>query len=216
MATITDRYSSEESFMDFLESIGFSPAQRNRISLEGFTSMKILVAHSYQLEGSSGLEKYLRDLNKTYAGAAQAIRVHYTPRIVSCLAGCLNYYILSVYALHTIPGVLVIDANMAANHGKFWTKYKCDKNASDLYKDDDVATDLSKLKGATAWVAFRDAFTYKLRNAINARGLPMVCLIDTAIRAVTHENANLLEAIHINLNKELLFDTPMPYARIMN
>jgi len=104
MATITDRYSSEESFMEFLQAIGFSPAQRNGISLERFTSIKILVDH-YPLEGSSGLEKYLRELNKTYAGAAQAIRVHYTPLIVSRLAGCLNYYVLSVYALHTIPDI---------------------------------------------------------------------------------------------------------------
>ena len=118
MATITERYSDADTFMQFLETIGLTPAQRNRISMEGFTSMKILVDH-YQLEGSSGLEKHLRDLNKTYAGATQAIRVHYTPLIVSRLAGCLNYFILSVYALHTIPDILVIDVNVAANHGKF-------------------------------------------------------------------------------------------------
>jgi len=95
---------------------------------------------------------------------------------------------------------------MAANHGKFWTKYKSDKNASDSYKDVDVATALPKLKGATTWVAFHDAFTYKLRDATNARGFQMVYLIDATVRAVTHGNANLLEANYIDLNKELLFD----------
>jgi len=48
MATITERYSDENAFMQFLENIGFSPAQRNRLTLEGFTSMKILVDH-YQV-----------------------------------------------------------------------------------------------------------------------------------------------------------------------
>jgi len=191
--------------MEFLETIGFSPAQRNRISLEGFTSMKILVDH-YQLEGASGLEKHLRDLNKTYAGAAQAIRVHYTPLIVSRFAGCLNYFIFSIYALHTIPDLLVIDIDVAAKHGKFWTKFKSNK-ASESSNDDDISTDLPKLKGATTWVVFRDAFSYKLRDMSNARGFSMAYIIDSTVRAVNHGNANLLEAADINLNEDSVFET---------
>jgi len=206
MATIINRYSDEDSFTEFLETIGFSPAQRNRISLEGFTSMKVLVDH-YQPEGPSGLGKHIRDLsNKTYAGAAQTIRVHYTPIIISRLIGCLNYFILSVSALHTIPDLSVIDVDAAAKHRKFWTKFKSLKNASESSVDDDISTDLPKLKGATTWVASRDAFTYKLREVTNARGFSMIYLIDSTVRAVNHGNANLLEAKLIDLNEESVFE----------
>jgi len=127
MATITERYTDPESFNDLLTEIGMSNTQVGRIQSDGFTTMKILVSH-YQTGGGTELEKYLRNLNKTFANAAQTLRVYYNPVIINRFCGCLTYYTLCVYSFHTIPDLDEITVDEAGDLGSFWTKYQADKS----------------------------------------------------------------------------------------
>ena len=193
MATITDRYSCEDSFQAFLTAIGVTPAQANRLTMDGFETMKILVGY-YQVTGPSDLEKYLRDLNKTFAGGAMATRVYFNPVIINRLAGCLNYFILSVHSLHTIPDISKITNVEANDYGRYWAKCYSDKKTAESNNDDETDIDLPKLKGGSTWIPFRDAFSHKLRDPLNNRGFSMIYLVDETIRQVTHGNATMLVA----------------------
>jgi len=108
-----------------------------------------------------------------------------------------------VYALHTIPDIGLIDDEAAVSHARFWTKYKSIKESEN---DEDTSGDLPKLKGATTWIAFRDAFKYKLSEIMNTRGFPIVYLINYDVRPVSHGNATLLEAAYVTLDEELTFE----------
>ena len=60
MATITDRYDDDASFTALLNRIGLSARERNKLSNDGFTTMKLMVDHySHDIEN---LKKYLKEL----------------------------------------------------------------------------------------------------------------------------------------------------------
>jgi len=190
MTTITQKYSHADHFANLLTKIGMTNTQVARLQSDGFTTMQILVSH-YQSGGASSLEKYLRDLlNKTFANAAAALRVYFNPVTINCLCGCLNYFLLCKMSFHTIPDIDLIDQELSGNLGSFWNKFKADKkNQGD--GDDDTNIDLPKLKGASSWISFRDAFTHKLRDTYTSRGFPLAYLVDATTRPVTHGNSAL-------------------------
>ena len=207
MTTITGKYSDADLFKELLSKIGMSDTQTARIQKDGFTTMKTLVSH-YQTGGATELEKYLRDLNKTFASASQNIRVYYNPVIINRFCGCLAYFQLCVYSFHTIPDIEAITEDISGDLGSFWTKYSADKKSkSGNSNDDDIAIDLPSLKGASSWIAFRDAFTHKLQHTNNARGFSLVYLIDNTPRQVNRGNAALLEIESIDLEEDNVFET---------
>ena len=130
MTTITERYSHGDHFANLLVELGMTNTQVARLQSDGFTSMQILVSH-YQSGGASNLEKYLRDLNKTFANSAAALRVYYNPVIIYRLCGCLNYFSLCVMSFHTIPDIDLVSQELAGNLGSFWNMFKSDKKIQD-------------------------------------------------------------------------------------
>ena len=62
-------YDDRLTFNDMLETIGLSSIQRARIVGDGCATMKELV-DQYKISGPKELERYLKDLNKTFATAA--------------------------------------------------------------------------------------------------------------------------------------------------
>ena len=207
MATITEKYSDPESFSNLLTEIGMSDTQVARLQNDGFTTMKILVSH-YQTGGATELEKYMRDLNKTFANASGSLRVYFNPVIINRICGCMTYFTLCVYSFHTVPDIDKISIDDAGDLGSFWTKYNADKTSKgNKSSNDDTAIDLPKLKGASSWIAFRDAFIHKLRDTQNARGFSLAYLVDDTPRQVVHENSALLEVDVINLEEENVFET---------
>jgi len=205
MTTITERYPHADHFSNLLNELGMTNTQAARLQSGGFTSMQILVSH-YQSGGASNLEKYLRDLNKTFANSAVALRVYYNPVIINRLCGCLNYFSLCVMSFYTIPDIDLVNQEFAGNLGSFWNKFKADKKIQDE-NDDDTNIDLPKLKGAASWISFRDAFIHKLRDTSTSRGFSLAYLVDTTVRPVTHGNSALLESDIIDLEEEDVFET---------
>ena len=189
-----------------LQEIGLNNTQVARLQSDGFTDMSTLVTH-YQTGGASELEKYLRDLNKTFANAAVALRVYYNPVIINRLCGALTYFSLCVYSFHSIPDIGFITVNFSNDLGAFWTKFKADKKEKSGQSDEDTNIDLPKLKGASSWISFRDAFVHKLRETNSSRGFSLAYLVDTSVRQVTHGNATLLEVESVDLEEDDVFET---------
>ena len=83
MATITARYNDDESFTALLTRIGISPRERNRLSNDGFTTMKLMVDHySHDIDD---LCKYLKELNKSFGSANVNMRINFNPFMISRL-----------------------------------------------------------------------------------------------------------------------------------
>ena len=79
-------YEDRISFNHMLDTIGFASVQRARIVADGFTTMKESVDH-YKITGPKELERYLKDLNKTFTTAAvnTSLRVYYSPKLIKRL-----------------------------------------------------------------------------------------------------------------------------------
>jgi len=208
MATITERYSNEDEFEAFLDRIGLDEAQSNRLLSDGFVSMKTLVGH-YHMSGPEEMDKYLRDLNKTFANASrQENRVYYTAVVINRLIGCLSYFIHCVHSFHTIPDIAIIQMEDADDHGNQWKEFYSDKKrANAKTSDDDLNVEIPTLKGPATWVPFRDAFIHKLKDALNQRGFAISYLVDPTPRRVTAGTAALLEAVAVDFDDEYIFDT---------
>lgn len=90
--TITQKYSNAIYFTDLLDTIGLDGPQQAKLVNDGFTTMETLVNH-YKASGPKEFEKYLHDINRTFATAStQALQVYYSPGITNRLVGCLNYF----------------------------------------------------------------------------------------------------------------------------
>ena len=114
-ATILERYEDPVAFSAFATAIGLNATQYNKLVQDGFNSMKDLVDH-HLVFGPKALEKYLQDVNKTFATASTvALRVYFNPILVNRLAEFLNYYMHTVHSLHTISDILDINVDIATN-----------------------------------------------------------------------------------------------------
>ena len=99
MTTITERYSHDDHFANLLDELGMTNTQVARLQSDGFTSMQILVSH-YQSGGASNLEKYLRDLNKTFANSTAALRVYFNPVFQQVDIDTINYMEVHIFTSH--------------------------------------------------------------------------------------------------------------------
>lgn len=64
--TATQKYEDEDSFTNLLARLAITPTQRQRLNIDGFTTMKSLVQH-YRTLGPKQFKTYLKDLKKTFA-----------------------------------------------------------------------------------------------------------------------------------------------------
>ena len=192
MATIQERFEDEPSFDQFLTVIGLTDRQRQRIIQDGFHTMRSLVEH-YKVPGPKQFETYLKDLNKTFATASTvALRIYFSPGVINRLVGCLNYFRHLVYTFHSIADLDSIDMDTANIFADLWIENESGwRKSSDGKEDEDI--EIPKLKGQFNWVAFRDAFMYKLRVMKSPKGCSMEYLLDETEREVTRPNARLIE-----------------------
>jgi len=192
MATIIDRYEDEPTFVAFLNVIGLNDRQTQRLVDDGFLTMRSLVEH-YKVPGPKQFEVYLKDLNKTFATASTLnLRIYYSPGVINRLVGCLNYFRHLLYTFRSIIDINDIDMDTANMFADLWIEHKAEwKKSSDDHNEEDV--EIPKLKGHLNWVAFRDAFLYKLRIVKSMRGCSMEYLLDDTLCEVQRSNANLIE-----------------------
>ena len=201
--TITQKYSNAIYFTDLLDTIGLDGTQRAKLINDGFTTMETLVNH-YKASGPKEFEKYLRDLNRTFATAStQALRVYYSPGIMNRVVGCLNYFRHAVYSLHSIPDMDLVTLDFATELGQIYIDHQL-KFDDD---EDEMELSLPKLKGGTNWIDYRDAFLLKLQSIESARGFPLSYLIDDTRRQVRHANAAYIEVDVLDLSNEEIFTT---------
>ena len=177
--------------------------QRVKLVNDGFTTTDTLVNH-YKVSGPKEFEKYLRDLNRTFATAStQALRVYYNPGIMNRLVGCLNYFRHAVHSLHKIPDMDLVTLNFSIELGQIYTDHqiKFDDN------EDETEIPLPKLKGGANWIDYRDAFVLKLQAIESARGFPLSYLIDDTPRQIRHANTAYIEVDVLDLSNEETFIT---------
>ena len=85
MATITARYDNNPTFVRLLNRIGIPTRERNKLINDGFTTLKLLV-DQYSADVNE-LTKYLKDLNKTFGSSSAALRINFTPFLISRIVG---------------------------------------------------------------------------------------------------------------------------------
>ena len=197
--SITDLYEDEELFRYVLDNaVGISQVQcRTKLVDDGFTSIRSIIRqHPNDVEG---FKTYLLQLNKTFASSSDAaLRVYYSPVVISRLLGVVHLYNQAVNTFHSIPDPSYLDENyaddLAAIYNAFSEKSKAEK--------DEVEIDLPKLTGSSNWIDFKEKFKMKLSLKIGNRGIPLSYVIDTTPRAVTRGNANLVEVDRIEVDDD--------------
>ena len=118
MASITDRYDDNTTFISLLTRIGIPLKERNKLINDGFTTLKLLV-NQYSADISE-LTKYLKDLNKTFGSSTTTLRVNFTPFLISRIIGLTFYYTFCVKSLHTIPDPDMIDTEDVIRYNTFY------------------------------------------------------------------------------------------------
>ena len=205
MATITDRYNSVAHFTTLLTTLGLNQQERDRITDDGFNTMKALVDH-YKTRGPKEVHKYLKDHNKTFGNASAANRrVYYSPVKMNRIVGTAFYFILSVHALHTIPDIALIDAEMASQLGDTYDEFIGATAAND--DDDPVDINIPVLKGSSNWVEWKEKLHLKLAHLSSKRGFPLAYVIDTTARPVRRGNAALVESPTVDFSDLDIFKT---------
>ena len=186
--TITQRYKDEMSLLVLLEGLGLGFKERFRMLHDGFLSMRDLVDHYGNDIGA--FQKHLIQNNKTWSSHTQVImRAYFNPVMVTKLMGALFYFRTSVKMIHTIPDINSLTADMATEHGNYFTQSIADD-------DDDESSNIKipDLTGAANWIKFRDNFIMMLSVTTGVRKIPIDYLIDDTVRPVLKSNVVLREA----------------------
>ena len=147
---------------------------------------------------------YLKGLNRTFAAAGNAaLRVYYSPVVISRFAGVVHYYNQCVNSFHSIPDASYVDYDYVAT---LTMDYKTFNSQSDK-DNDETDVEIPTLTGASNWINFRDMFSLKLSLVIGSRGFPIDYVIDSTDRDVTRGNARLLEVDELTLSNEDVYRT---------
>lgn len=204
--TIQARYESPVAFIAFMRTIGLNGRQQAKLVNDGFNTMKVLVDY-YQATGIKEFEKYLQDVNKTFATASvAALRVYFNPIIINRLVGCVNYFNHIIHTFHTVTDIQLITIPISTGLAALWIREKNELNATKDEDDDDI--EIPKLKGSANWTSFRDSFLHKLARTPSARNFPLQYIIDDTERSATRANSPLIESPDlIDLSDEEIFIT---------
>lgn len=195
--TALQLYDDENGLRLMLDSIGVDIRERNKLVDDGFGSMMSII--ELHTNDTSGFKTYLLNLNKTFASSSTAgLRVYFTPINVSRLVGVVHYFNHAVNSFHTVPDILNIDGDDAA---EFSAHYRASLSES----DDDVDVTIPKLTGHGNWVDFRDKITMKLSQTMGTRGIPLDYILDDTVRNALRANAALREVDALDINEDGLF-----------
>lgn len=202
--SVTELYDNEELLRWMMNvSIGVTDRDsRDRIVADGYTSLRAIVnQHTNDVES---FVSYLKGLNRTFAAAGNAaLRVYYSPVVISRFAGVIHYYNQSVNSLHCIPDASYVDNDYVTTLN---AEYKAFDSNSEKDKEE-TEIEIPTLTGATNWINFRDMFVLKLSLVIGCRGFPIDYVIDETERAVKRGNARLIEVDELNLADEEVYKT---------
>ena len=187
-----------------MDRLGLNTHQRAHIIADGFQNMQELVEH-YEVTGPKEFERYLENLNKTFATASSAnMRVYYNPGLIKRMVGCLYYFRHAIFSLHTAPDIELILRDHTNNYAKAWTKsqmtIQANKKAANKKEND-----LVKLKGSNNWIDFRDSFTVRLKFITSARGFPLDYIIDDTPCQVIRANTPLTKVNYVDIEDEFIF-----------
>ena len=204
MASITDRYDNNATFISLLTRIGIPTRERNKLVNDGFTTLKLLV-NQYSADISE-LTKYLKDLNETFGSSTTTLRVNFTPFLISRIIGLTFYYTFCVKSLHTIPDPDLVDTDNVVNYYMFYNhEFKMMKENED---DEETSLKIPELIDHHKWLKFRDALTEKLSHTIGDRNIPITYVIDSTIRPVTSANTPLIESAElIDISNTSMYET---------
>ena len=201
--TIAQLYEDEGVLRYVMHTIGVNPVRnRNKIVDDGFNSIRAIVQH--HANDVNGFQSYLNTLNKTFASAGtEALRVYYSPVIISRFCGVLHYYNQAVHSFHSIPDPSFVDVNMADELASLYNTFKEKSKRT----DEEVDMEVPVLTGSSNWVTFRDKFLMKLALTTGKRGFSLEYVLDETTRPVTSARSALLEVDTIDLHESENFTT---------
>ena len=113
--TVLTHYSNNNSFTEFLTTIGVGENERAQFKTDGFTSMSLLVKHFSYNVGS--FKSHLQTLSKISVNAVTARRMYFNPICTNRILGVLYYFTQAINTFHTIPYISSIDQDLADELG---------------------------------------------------------------------------------------------------
>ena len=194
--SITDSYSEPMGMAYLFELIDLNQNERDHLVCDGFYSIQDFVA-LYKYDHKK-LERYLLNLNKTFATAPNNRRLYFTPNEINMIIAVLHCFGQCVNTLQKVPDVAKVDIDFLS--------IIYDHYASNIESNDDVDNDgectLPKLEGHKIWISWRDIFTSNVDVAKGARGIPIDYIGDQMERSLKRSNANLVEVDVVDFNDD--------------
>ena len=198
--TITQKYGSEDNFVELLERIGVSATARRKLVDDDFDSMQSLVSN-YSNDVDS-FATYLKGLNKTFGTGNRGNTVRFSPVVIKRLSAILFYFVQSVGCLHTIPDIDGIDVELCTNLVQVYEGYK---KKREVDGEEDTIIELPELKGHSNWTTYRDKFESNLSNMIGSRNIPLSYVIDESERPRITRATAFLEVAVMDLSDDSFF-----------
>ena len=198
--TITQKYGSEDNFVELLERIGVSATARRKLVDDDFDSMQSLVSN-YSNDVDS-FATYLKGLNKTFGRGNRGNTVRFSPVVIKRLSATLFYFVQSVGCLHTIPDIDGIDVELCTNLVQVYEGYK---KKREVDGEEDTIIELPELKGHSNWTTYRDKFESNLSNMIGSRNIPLSYVIDESERPRITRATAFLEVAVMDLSDDSFF-----------
>ena len=207
MADNNTRYNEAASLETMLDGLGVRPQERNHLVRDGFTTMKELTDY-FQYSSVAEIEKYFKDVNKTFGSLPRAQdRVYFTPKLIKLIVAAIWYFVHCVHSFHIMPNIVMVTLQKATDLNDICSQLYSSSNQADSNENEDDEVTLPKLKGSTNWIDFRDKFLIKLSKLKNKRLISLSYLIDESPRRVGHANANYVELGEVDFNLPDLFLT---------
>ena len=198
--TITEVYNTEQGITDVMTRFGIRQAGINRLVDDGFNSMNALVKQ-YE-SGVEGFKSYLKSINKTFGvNPDPALRVYFSPPLMTRMMGALFYCNICYYRLHQIPDIRLITQDIASDSYKIYEDLHNKENES----EQDIDIQIPDLKGVNNWRSFRDSFEMKLEIVKSKSGFPLNYVIDQTPRTYTRANAARGEVALVDLTEPNVF-----------
>jgi hypothetical protein len=187
------------AFQSVMEQLGVTPLGRNRMMIDGMTSIQELVIQFKNDVG--GVKDYFDNLNKTFANArTQLQRVYYAPPVVTKIMGLIHYCSTVYHVFHQIPNLASITNEMCM---AAYQQYKAKKSAS---SNDDSSITIPVFKGTENYVKVRKAFMQKLSQTSSvSKYYNLDYVVDDTPRAAVRAISAREEINVIDINDDELF-----------
>lgn len=205
MADNVALFRQADALVAMLTRLGVRPRERAHLVRDGFSTMEELVEY-FQFSSVLEIEKYFKDINKTFASLPRAQdRVYFTPRMVKLIVGSIWYFVHSVKSFHMMPNIGLLTLQKAVQLDITCSQLKTNASTKESTDKDDDEVTLPKLKGSINWIDYRDKFLIKLSKLKNKRLISLSYLVDDTPRVATHGNANYVQLGEIDFDLPDLF-----------